>query len=101
MGVLKTPEVEAGEEIFARLPVLLLLHVVAVQILGKVVEDVGHEVQGEHHLDPLGLEVVGGLVRVSLVSGSGPDVGNGERDRVGGLQGSGQISSIIINQQCC
>ena len=90
VGVCETSEVETGEEVFARLPVLLFLHIISVEILSKVVEDVGGEVQGEHHADSLGLEVVGGLVRVSLVAGSWADVGDGEGHRVGGLQVAGQ-----------
>ena len=78
----KSPEVEAREEILARLPVLLLLHVVTVQVLSKLVKDVGSKVKGKHHVDPLGLEVVGRQLRVCLVTGSGPNVGDGERDWV-------------------
>ena len=48
-------------------------------------EDVGGEVQGEHHADPLGLQVVGSLVGVGLVAGGGADVGDGQGHRVGGL----------------
>ena len=56
-----------------------------IQVLSKLVEDVGGEVQGKYHVDSLGLEVVGRQLGVSLVTGSGPDVGDGEGDRVGGL----------------
>ena len=52
--VLQAAKVEAGEEILAGLPVLLLHHVVAVQILGKLVEHVGGEIPLEHHLHPAG-----------------------------------------------
>ena len=56
-------------------------------MLRKAVEEVGDEVQAEHHLDSLGLEVVGSLYWVSLVSRTGADVGDSEGDRERRLQG--------------
>ena len=56
-GILKPTKVEWCQKILSWLPVLLLYHVVAIEILGKVVENTCSKVKLKHHSNTLGLHV--------------------------------------------